>query len=81
MVYFSNYPYFTFITGKAFLHAAETVKATVSLLSFSRDLTGDFRFIMRQRLSGRQRASDSEPHTELCVHLTSSLPSGLPGQS
>ena len=38
MVYFSNNPYFTFITGKAFLHAWETVKATVSLLSSSRVL-------------------------------------------
>ena len=38
MVYFSNYPYFTFVTGKAFLHAVETVKATLSLLSSSRVL-------------------------------------------
>lgn len=31
MVYFSNYPYFTFITGKALLHAVETIKSTISL--------------------------------------------------
>lgn len=31
MVYFSNYPYFTFIAGKVLLHAVEAIKSTISL--------------------------------------------------
>lgn len=33
VVCFSNYLYFTFITGNAFLHAVETIKVIISLLS------------------------------------------------
>lgn len=74
VVYISNYPCFTFIRGKAFLHAVETISHNISFKVFKCfDLTGDLGFIVRWMVSGKVLCIRLRASPSMLTQLLSSL--------